>query len=112
MPDSNAIIDAGAGLKIPVLDLGPYLAGEPGAMERAAAELGVASENIGFCFFKNHGVPQSLIDGAFAAAEQFHSLPLERKMAVRALEEPIGYLPVGGQTQRAEMYGVRSKHPD
>jgi isopenicillin N synthase-like dioxygenase len=39
-------------------------------------------------------------------------LPLERKMAVRALEEPIGYLPVGGQTQRAERYGARSKHPD
>jgi isopenicillin N synthase-like dioxygenase len=117
MPDSNAIVDgptieAGAGLKIPVLDLGPYLAGETGAMERAAAALGAASESIGFCFFKNHGVSQALIDGAFAAAEQFHRLPLARKMEVRALEEPVGYLPVGGQTQRAEMYGTRSKHPD
>src|SRR5579875_1755903 len=112
MPDTNAIIDAGAGLKIPVLDLGPYLAGEKGAMARAAAELGAASESIGFCFFKNHGIGQGLIDDAFAAAEQFHSLPLERKMEVRAIDEPIGYLPVGGQTQRAEMYGTRSKHPD
>ncbi|HEX3971948.1 MAG TPA: 2-oxoglutarate and iron-dependent oxygenase domain-containing protein, partial [Stellaceae bacterium] len=117
MPDSNAIVDgpvvdAGAGLRIPVLDLGPYLAGEKGALERAAAELGAACESIGFCFFVNHGVPQALIDGAFEAAEQFHSLPLERKMKVRAIEEPVGYLPVGGQTQRAELYGVRSKHPD
>ena len=30
MPDANAI---------PVIDLGPYLAGEPGALDRAAAEL-------------------------------------------------------------------------
>jgi isopenicillin N synthase-like dioxygenase len=117
MPDSNAIanrpvVDAGAGLRIPVLDLGPYLAGEKGALERAAAELGAACESIGFCFFANHGVPQSLIDGAFEAAEQVHSLPLERKMKVRAIEEPVGYLPVGGQTQRAELYGTRSKHPD
>jgi len=112
MPDSNAIVDAGAGLRIPVLDLGPYLAGETGALERAAAELGAACESIGFCFFANHGVKQSLIDGAFEAAEQFHSLPLERKMKVRAIDEPVGYLPVGGQTQRAELYGVRSKHPD
>jgi isopenicillin N synthase-like dioxygenase len=118
MPDTRApivdgpVIEGGAGLKIPVLDLGPYLAGEPGARERAAAELGAACESIGFFFIAHHGVPQSLIDGAFAAAEQFHSLPLERKLAVRALEEPIGYLPVGGQTQRAELYGVRSKHPD
>jgi isopenicillin N synthase-like dioxygenase len=117
MPDTNAIangpmVDAGGGLRIPVLDLGPYLAGEKGALDRAAFELGAACESLGFCFFANHGVSQALIDGAFAAAAQFHSLPLERKMAVRALEEPVGYLPVGGQTQRAEMYGVRSKHPD
>lgn len=112
MPDSNAMVDAGAGLAIPVIDLGPYRAGEQGAATRAAAELGAASESIGFCFFARHGVPQTLIDGAFAAAEQFHSLPLERKLQVRALEEPVGYLPVGGQTQRAELYGARSQHPD
>ena len=111
-PDSNSVIDAGAGLRIPVIDLGPYLAGEPSARERAAAELGAASESVGFYFIANHGVAGALIDGVFAAAEQFHHLPLERKMAVRALDEPVGYLPVGGQTQRAELHGVRSKHPD
>src|ERR1700753_908249 len=112
MPDTNAIVDAGAGLRIPVLDLGPYLAGEKGALERAAAELGAACESIGFCFFVNHGVSQELIDGAFEAAGEVHSPPVEGKMKVRAFEEPVGYLPVGGQTQRAELYGTRSKHPD
>jgi isopenicillin N synthase-like dioxygenase len=111
-PDSNTIVDAGAELRIPVIDLGPYLAGETGALARTAAALGAASESIGFYFIANHGVAGDLVDRVFAAAEHFHHLPLERKMAVRALEEPVGYLPVGGQTQRAELYGVRSKHPD
>jgi isopenicillin N synthase-like dioxygenase len=111
-PDTNTIIDAGGDLRIPVIDLGPYRAGEEGALARTAAALGAASENIGFYFIANHGVPQALIDRVFAEAERFHHLPLERKMAVRALDQPIGYLPVGGQTQRAELYGTRSKHPD
>ena len=111
-PDTNTIVDAGGDLRIPVIDLGPYRAGEPGARERVATELGAASETIGFYFIANHGVPQPLIDRVFAEAERFHHLPLERKMEVKAQEQPIGYLPVGGQTQRAEQYGARSKHPD
>jgi isopenicillin N synthase-like dioxygenase len=111
-PDSNAIVDAGGDLRIPVIDLGPYLAGEAGALQRTAALLGEASESIGFYFIANHGVAQPLIDRVFAEAERFHHLPLERKMEVRALDQPIGYLGVGGQTQRAERYGARSKHPD
>ena len=108
----SSVIEAASDLRIPVIDLGPYLAGEPGALERTAEALGAASEEIGFYFIANHGVPQSLVDRVFAEAERFHTLPIERKMEVRALEQAVGYLPLGGQTQRAEMYGTRSKHPD
>jgi isopenicillin N synthase-like dioxygenase len=111
MPDQTHV-EASADLRIPVIDLGPYLAGEPGALERTARALGAACEEIGFYFIANHGVQQSYIDRVFVEAERFHSLPLERKMAVKALDQPIGYLPLGGQTQRAEKYGARSKHPD
>jgi len=107
-----SVIEAAADTRVPVIDLGPYFAGEPGALARAAELLGEASETIGFYFIANHGVAQSLIDRVFVEAERFHTLPLGRKMAVRALDQPIGYLPVGGQTQRAEQYGARSKHPD
>ena len=111
-PDTNTIVEAGGDLRILVIDLGPYRAGVPGALERAAEQLREACETIGFYFIANHGVEQALIDRVFAEAERFHHLPLERKMAVKALDQPIGYLPVGGQTQRAELYGARSKHPD
>ena len=97
---------------IPIIDLGPYLAGEPGARERSAAEVGAALETIGFYFIANHGVAQSLIDRVFGECERFHALPLEEKLKVRMLtRELIGYLPLGGQTQRTSVYGT-SRHPD
>ena len=40
---------------IPVIDLGPFLAGEPGALDRTAKELRVALTEIGFYFIVNHG---------------------------------------------------------
>ena len=43
---------------IPVLDLGPFLAGQPGALARLGRGVCQALEDIGFFFVKNHGVPQ------------------------------------------------------
>jgi isopenicillin N synthase-like dioxygenase len=103
-------LEAPAATRIAAIDLGPYLAGEPGALERTAAELGAASEELGFYFIGNHAIPQALIDRVFAEAERFHSLPLERKMDVKCLEKVVGYLPLGGQTQRLIYKG--GKHPD
>jgi isopenicillin N synthase-like dioxygenase len=51
---------AAAGEEIPILDLGPYLAGEWDALERLGAELQRAFQEIGFYFIRNHGVPQRL----------------------------------------------------
>jgi len=52
MPHSNAI---------PVIDLGPYLAGTHGALDRASAELRHALTAIGFYSIVNHGVPSALV---------------------------------------------------
>ena len=46
---------------IPVIDLGPYLAGEPGALDRATAELHHALTEIGFYSIVNHRVPSALL---------------------------------------------------
>jgi isopenicillin N synthase-like dioxygenase len=47
----------GALEEIPVLDLGPYFAGEAGAREKLVSELRHAQEHIGFYYIVNHGVP-------------------------------------------------------
>ena len=60
---------------IPLLDVAPYLAGEPGARERLGAELRWAFEKVGFYYLRGHGIPQSLIDATFTQAARFHALP-------------------------------------
>ncbi|MGI9478613.1 MAG: 2-oxoglutarate and iron-dependent oxygenase domain-containing protein, partial [Hyphomicrobiaceae bacterium] len=87
-------IREGAVDEIPVIDLGPYLAGEKGAREVAAKALRHAFENIGFYFITSHGVPRALIDGTFDAAHRFHNLPLETKLKIKLNEYNIGYLPM------------------
>ncbi|WP_422000446.1 isopenicillin N synthase family dioxygenase [Reyranella sp.] len=85
---------------IPVIDLGPFLADEPGALDRTAKELRFALTEIGFYFIQNHGVPQALIDETYRQVARFHAQPLERKMDVRIDRHNVGYLPMRGDTLR------------
>lgn len=80
---------------IPVLDLGPYLAGRPGAREATAAELRAALEGVGFFIIVNHGVPRALIDRTFAEARRFHAQPAAAKLALRMNEHNNGYMAMG-----------------
>jgi len=86
---------------IPMIDYGPYFAGEPGALQHLAEELRYACENIGFFYALNHGVPQETIDAGFAASRRFHALPLETKLKLRLNENNIGYLPMNASVQGA-----------
>lgn len=82
---------------IPVLDVGPFLAQEPGALARLGQEVRQALEDIGFFFIKNHGLPQELIDRVFTENARFHAQPLERKLSVKVNSRGIGYMPSGLQ---------------
>src|ERR1700732_1724265 len=75
---------------IPVIDYGPYFGGEPGALDRVAAEVAHACENVGFFYALNHGVGDEVIERAFAASRRFHALPLERKLALKLNDNNIG----------------------
>lgn len=94
---------------IPVLDLGPWLAGEPGAKEKLVAELRWASENIGFYVIKNHGIPQALIDSTFEQAARVHALPMDVKESLRINKDQVGYLPMGGSTIRSSAVNKNTK---
>ena len=91
---------ADAAPAIPILDLGPYLAGQPGALEATAATLRHINETIGFLFIVNHGVPAALVEDAFAACAGFHAQPPEAKLAVKANPQLQGYVPLRGSTTR------------
>lgn len=80
---------------IPVIDLGPYCSGVPGALAATAAALRSALEDIGFFLIINHGVAQELIEQTFAEARRFHAQPLDAKMALRMNEHNNGYMAIG-----------------
>src|SRR5687767_4058887 len=86
---------------IPVLDVGPWLGGAPGAGERTAALLRHALEDVGFYFVVNHPVPAGLIEDVFAETRRFHALPVETKLGLRLDKHNIGYLPVAASVSRA-----------
>ena len=95
---------------IPVLDLAPYLAGEPGAERRLTQELCWACERIGFYFIVNHGVPQDLIDRAWAETARFHAQSMPDKMKLLINDHMIGYLPLGYSTFRSSTVNRNTKH--
>ena len=92
---------AAAAAQIPVLDFGPVFAAEPGALDRLVPQVRHACENVGFFYAANHGVPEELVERAFAAARRFHALPLEEKLKLRLNENNIGYLPINASVQGA-----------
>src|SRR5947207_6857039 len=71
------MLRAASSAEFPVIDLGPYLRGDAGALGRVAAELREALEHIGFLIVVNHGVSAALTDGIVAEARRFHTLPLD-----------------------------------
>lgn len=91
---------AGEAGRIPVLDIGPVLAGEKGALSALARHVARTCRDTGFLVLANHGVAQALSDGCFAAAADFFALPMERKLALKVGDINIGYLPQGAQVIR------------
>jgi isopenicillin N synthase-like dioxygenase len=86
--------------RIPVLDIGAYLAGEAGAAVPLARAIARTCEDTGFLVVANHGVPPQLVDDTFAVAQQFFARPEGDKLALKVGKYNIGYLAFGGQVVR------------
>jgi isopenicillin N synthase-like dioxygenase len=82
--------------EIPVIDLaGLGLPGEPGLAAVGAAIRRAATE-VGFFYIANHGVPQAVIDAAFAEARGFFRAPAAVKETARINALHRGWLAPGG----------------
>jgi isopenicillin N synthase-like dioxygenase len=88
---------------IPVIDLGPYLAGEPGALDRTAGQLRFALTEIGFYSIVNHGMPTALVREVYREVARFHALPLDEKLKIELDKHNVGYLPMMGDTLRTSV---------
>ncbi|XP_069138899.1 uncharacterized protein [Argopecten irradians] len=72
--------------EIPVVDLSPYGLGvvnedtvDPSTIRSLADDICGAFKDIGFCYIKNHGIQQSLIDQMKAVSRTFFEKPVEYK---------------------------------
>ena len=81
---------------IPVIDLEPSFTGGMEGEARVAWEIHKAARECGFFYVKNHGVPQAVVDGAFAAMRSFFEKPLDYKLSVLRDNWPVprGYEPL------------------
>ena len=89
---------------VPVIDVGGYLAGAPGALEAAAGEIRHALEDVGFFVIVNHDVPRDLVARTFDEARRIHALDAATKMSLRMNEHNNGYMAMARYTvQTAEV---------
>jgi len=80
---------------IPIIDIGDYLAGRPGALAAAARAVHDALTNVGFFVLTGHDVPMPLIERTFAEARRFHQLAMDKKLALKLNEHNNGYMVMG-----------------
>jgi len=78
---------------LPLLDLAPFQASEPGAKEALALELRHACEEVGFLALTGHGIPEDLLERAVAESRRFIALPTEEKMKIKIDQNQRGYIP-------------------
>ncbi len=84
---------------IPVIDLAPLFGGGTEGEKAVAAAIGQACRDRGFFYVRNHGVPEALVTGLFAAGAAFFALPEQEKGAVSITRSPHnrGYVPLEGE---------------
>jgi len=83
---------------IPVIDFGPFLAGDAAARARVAAEIDRACRTIGFFYLVNHGVPERLRQAVLSESRDFFYRPFDEKMQCAPILDGqwCGYLPARG----------------
>ncbi len=77
--------------RIPVLDIGPYLAGEPSTAAPLARAVARTCEDTGFLVVANHGIAPKLVESAFSHAARFFARDEAVKLALTLRYEPTTY---------------------
>jgi isopenicillin N synthase-like dioxygenase len=86
--------------QLPVIDVGPLIAGDREGSSRAAARIGEACRGLGFFYASGHAIPGGTIQRLHAASAAFFALPEAEKTEVamaRGGRAWRGFFPVGGE---------------
>ncbi|MBI2207652.1 MAG: isopenicillin N synthase family oxygenase [Candidatus Rokubacteria bacterium] len=85
--------------EVPVVDIGPFLAGTPAGKSAVAGQIARACREIGFFTIVNHGVPADLVAEMIDVTKAFFDLPMDEKRRVRQPQpdQSRGYLAVGDE---------------
>jgi isopenicillin N synthase-like dioxygenase len=84
---------------IPLIDLSPLLSGGETGLKQVAAEVGAACRGVGFFYVRGHGIPQQLVDEAFAMSGKFFAAEesLKRSALYSGASGNRGYIPMKGE---------------
>jgi len=84
-------------MRIPVVDLKPFLYGAPSERLGVARDFGDALETTGFAVIVGHDVPEALASETYATMKAYFAVPLEAKLRDSPPEKTKGrgYLPIG-----------------
>jgi isopenicillin N synthase-like dioxygenase len=95
---------------LPVVDVSGLTSNSLAERTEVAKEMGRACREIGFFYVSNHGIPEAMCDGVFAAAREFFALPLETKKQLSCTLSP--YRDRGYFAMEDERLNVDSGLPD
>lgn len=96
------------GTTVPVIAVTGFAQAAHDDKSRVAQQIRHACEETGFFYLAGHGIARREVEGIFAAARRFFSLPLAERMKVRlTVGHNRGYQPLGSR-----LYGAQADAPD
>ncbi|USI77597.1 isopenicillin N synthase family oxygenase [Sphingopyxis sp. USTB-05] len=101
---------------IPVIDISALRTSDPVARHATAERIGLACEQVGFFYVKNHGIPESVIERAYALSKEFHHSSNQQKsrVHVRNSQGVRGWTPTTADDDDddPELYRLADADPD
>jgi len=89
---------------VPVVDIGPYLAGSSVGKSQVAAAVDEACRNLGFLAISGHDIDPDLIESMLAISREYFARPVDEKMRQKMPPDRYrGYTPLGAEILAASL---------
>ena len=83
---------------VPIVDVAPFLTGDPQGAQDVVRQVGRACETIGFLVLTGHGIDPALQSRTFQICREFFDLPEEEKLRYHGVPGTyLGYNPLGSE---------------